>query len=173
MDMKKKTNIVLIGMPAAGKSTIGVLLAKKLGLSFMDTDLVIQAREKKLLSEIIAQRGIDHFLELEEHCLCSLGVTDSVIATGGSAVYSGRAMAALGKNGVIVYLETELDALEKRLSSLDSRGVIRSRGQSIADLFHERIPLYQKYADATVPCGSMTPDQVLSALMNIKQIAKG
>lgn len=173
MDMKKKTNIVLIGMPAAGKSTIGVLLAKHLGLSFMDTDLVIQAREKKLLPEIIALGGIDRFLEMEECCLCSLGVTDSVIATGGSAVYSGRAMAALGGTGVLVYLETELDALEKRLSSLDSRGVVRSRGQSVADLYRERTPLYRKYADVTVPCGSLTPDQVLSALMNIKQIAKG
>ncbi len=173
MDIKKKTNIVLIGMPAAGKSTIGVLLAKKLGLSFVDTDLVIQAREKKLLPEIIAEQGIDRFLALEERCLCSLGVTDSVIATGGSAVYSDRAMAALGRTGVLVYLETGLDALEKRLSSLDSRGVVRSKGQSVADIYRGRIPLYQKYADVTVSCDSMTPDQVLSALMNIKQIARG
>ena len=173
MDVKKKTNIVLIGMPAVGKSTIGILLAKQKGLSFVDTDVLIQAREGKLLSEIITQRGIDGFMALEQEYLCSLNIKDSVIATGGSAVYSSRGMASLAQKGVMVYLEIELYVLVKRLSSLDARGVIRAPNQGITSLYLERTPLYKKYADIVVPCGSMGPDQVLSAMLAFNELPGG
>ncbi len=170
--MDKKTNIVLIGMPAVGKSTVGILLAKRTGLSFLDTDILIQAGEGKLLSEIIEERGVKGFMALEQEYLCSVTVKDHVIATGGSAVYSGRGMEHLSKNGMVAYLETGLEHLKKRLSSLDSRGVIRSPGQDISALYHERTPLYDRYADLTVQCGSMTPDKVLSAMMTFNELPR-
>jgi shikimate kinase len=170
--MDKKTNIVLIGMPAVGKSTVGILLAKKTGLSFLDTDILIQTGEGKLLSEIIEERGCKGFMALEQEYLCSVGVTGHVIATGGSAVYSGQGMEHLAKNGVVAYLETGLDHLKKRLSSLDSRGVIRGPGQDISALYHERTPLYERYANLTVQCGSMTPDKVLSAMMTFNELPR-
>jgi len=169
--MDKKTNIVLIGMPAVGKSTVGILFAKRTGLSFLDTDILIQTGEGKLLSEIIVEKGVKGFMALEQRYLCSLNLTGHVIATGGSAVYSSQGMEFLARKGIVVYLETGLDHLRKRISSLDSRGVIRSPGQDIADLYFERTPLYKKFADLTVQCGSMTPDQVLSAMMTLNKLS--
>lgn len=162
--MKKKTNIVLTGMPAVGKSTVGILLAKQTGTGFLDTDILIQTQEGKTLAEIIAEKGVLQFLQIEESYLNSIDLEHHVIATGGSAVYSETAMKHLAENGIIVYLEIGLDVLNRRLSSLDSRGVIRSPGQDIESLYFERTPLYNRYADLRIPCGSGTPQQVLSLL---------
>lgn len=148
-----KRNIVLIGMPGAGKSTIGVVLAKKLGNRFVDSDLVIQEREKLLLHEIIEARGIDGFLEVENRVNASLGCENAVIATGGSAVYCREAMEKLGKGGVICYLKLSYEAVKKRLGDLKERGVALREGQTLLDLYEERTPLYERYADVTIDCG--------------------
>ncbi len=160
-----KTNIVLIGMPAVGKSTVGILLAKETGYNFIDTDVVIQSGENKTLSQIIADIGKKQFLILEENYLLSVNCRKYVIATGGSAVYSMKSMEHLADNGVIIYLKIGLEDLENRLSALDSRGVIRSPGQDITSLYRERTPLYEKFADIKIECNCLTPDQVLSKIL--------
>ncbi|MFH1154084.1 MAG: shikimate kinase [Pseudomonadota bacterium] len=160
-----KKNIILIGMPAVGKSTVGILLAKEIGFGFMDTDILIQTSEGKTLPEIIAGSGVKQFLALEEKYLTDLDLEGHVIATGGSAIYSRKSMETLALNGIIIYLEISLDFLNDRLSSLDSRGVIRAPGQSVESLYFERTPLYNTYADLKIPCGSMPPDQVMSRIL--------
>lgn len=147
-----KTNIVLIGMPGVGKSTVGVILAKVTGRHFLDTDLVIQAQTGKLLSEIIAERGAGGFIDLENDCIARVRTMNSVIATGGSAVYGRDAMAALSRDGVIVYLKASFDLLDSRLSDIRGRGVVSHPGQTLRDIYDERTPLYEKYADITVDC---------------------
>mgnify|MGYP001861080584 FL=1 len=139
-------NIVLIGMPGSGKSTIGVVLAKVLGYRFVDTDLVIQEQEGKLLQEIIAERGNDGFLALENEVNSRLDVSRSVIATGGSVIYGQEAMEHLRKNGWVVYLKLDYEDLKKRLGNLRCRGVVLREGQTLKDLYRERIPFYEKYA---------------------------
>ncbi len=161
----EKKNIVLIGMPAVGKSTLGILLAKKLCSGFFDTDILIQTGEGKTLPEIIETGGVQRFLSLEENYLMGLNLTNHVIATGGSAVYSRRAMMHLSTRGYVVYLEIGLDHLKKRLSSLDKRGVVRTPGQDIDSLYFERTPLYNRYSDLEIQCGSLPPDQVLATLL--------
>ncbi len=163
--MVNKNNIVLIGMPAVGKSTIGILLAKKTGYDFIDTDILIQSREKKTLVQLISDIGVEQFLELEQNYLLSLNCTKHVIATGGSAVYSAESMKHLAENGLMVYLEIGLGDLRKRLSALDSRGVIRAPGQDITSLYRERTPLYEKFADFKIKCGGLTPDRVLTEII--------
>jgi shikimate kinase len=160
-----KKNLVLIGMPAVGKSTVGILLAKKIGFGFMDTDILIQTREEKTLAEIIAGSGVPNFLAIEEKHLTSLNLTGHVIATGGSAVYSQKSMENLARNSIIIYLEIGLDFLKNRLSSLDSRGVIRAPGQSVDSLYFERTPLYNAYADLRIACGSLLPEQVTTLIL--------
>ena len=149
-----KSNIVLIGMPGVGKSTVGVILAKLVGKRFCDTDLVIQSQTGRLLSEIIAEQGAEGFIEVENDCIAALDVQDSVIATGGSAVYGSEAMSALSQNGVIVYLRASYELLESRLSDIRGRGVVTKPGQTLFDIYRERCPLYEKYADLTVDCDS-------------------
>ena len=144
-------NVCLIGMPGVGKSTVGVILAKKLGCDYVDADLVIQRREKRLLSRIIDEDGIDGFLRIEnEVCTMLADTEDAVIATGGSAVYGREAMERFRENGTVVYLEASLPTLQKRLSDLKGRGVVLREGQTLEDLYRERIPLYEQYADITV-----------------------
>ncbi len=164
--MDKNKNIVLIGMPASGKSTIGVLLAKRTGLDFVDLDIVIQTGERKTLAEIIAEKDIQGFLKTEEEYLVKADYSGHVIAPGGSAVYSDKGIISLKKTSMIIYLQLSLKYLEERLSSLDARGVVRSPGQDIKALFNERRPLYEKYADIIVECDGLTPDQIVSKLMN-------
>ncbi len=164
--MENKKNIVLTGMPAVGKSTIGILLAKAAGYNFIDTDILIQSGENKTLAEIIKDIGIKRFLMLEQDYLLSVNCVGHVIATGGSAVYSVKSMEHLADNGVVIYLEIGLDDLKKRLSSLDSRGVIRTPGQDITSLYSERTPLYEKFADIRIQCNCLTPDEVLSKILD-------
>ena len=145
-----KNNIVLIGMPGVGKSTIGVILAKILGYQFIDADLVIQQQHGMLLKEIIAQRGVDGFIQVENDVNKSLNPNGAVIATGGSVVYGTEAMEHLKEIATVIYLELELPALRRRLGNLKHRGVVLRDGQTLRDLYNERVPLYEKYADITV-----------------------
>ena len=143
-------NVVLIGMPGSGKSTIGVVLAKILGYEFLDSDLVIQKREKRRLSEIIAAEGSEGFLKIENDVNCSLNPERTVIATGGSVIYGAEAMEHLSKIGTIIYLKLEYKNLARRLGNLKNRGVVMKDGQTLLDLYNERIPLYEKYAHITI-----------------------
>ncbi len=143
-------NIVLIGMPGCGKSTVGVVLAKVMGMHFCDTDIVLQQREGRRLQDIINSDGNDAFLACESAALCELDVQDTVIATGGSAIYSDAAMRALKRGGVVVYLKVSEGEIERRLADFAARGVAIKDGMTVADLYNERIPLYEKYADITV-----------------------
>ncbi|WP_303825789.1 shikimate kinase [Ruminococcus flavefaciens] len=143
-------NIVLIGMPAVGKSTVGVILAKLLGYRFIDTDLVIQEKEGTLLKNIISERGIDGFIETENKIISGLKAKKSVISTGGSVIYGTEAMKNLGENGTIVYLKLDYSKLKYRLGNIKNRGVVIRDGQSLSSLYKERVPLYEKYADVII-----------------------
>ena len=143
-------NITLIGMPGAGKSTIGVVLAKVLGYQFLDSDLLIQKQEKRRLSEIIEEEGYIGFQEVENRVNASIEAENTVIATGGSVVYCEEAMEHLKSIGTVVYLKLSLNALSKRLGNLKGRGVLLREGQTLTDLYEERTPLYEKYADIVI-----------------------
>lgn len=145
-----KSNITLIGMPASGKSTVGVLLAKRLGYSFVDADIVIQEKTGKLLKEIIAEQGTDGFLKVEEEVNSELNVQRSVIAPGGSVIYGPKAMEHLKEISVVVYLKLSYEDVKMRLGDLKDRGVALKDGMTLKDLYDERIPLYEKYADITI-----------------------
>ncbi len=145
-------NIVLIGMPGCGKSTVGVLLAKSLGYDFLDTDLLIQRRAGCRLQEIIDEQGMSSFLAAEEDVLCSVDVRGTVIATGGSAVYSERGMRRLTEHGVTVWLRADLSTLEARLGDFAARGIAGANANNLAAIFAEREPLYAHYAQITVNC---------------------
>ncbi len=145
-------NIVLIGMPGAGKSTVGVILAKALGRTFIDTDIVIQENAGRLLQEIIDREGPGAFLKIEEKTILSLHCHNSVIATGGSVVFSQKAMESLKKEGVVIYLAISFEEMEERLRNITTRGIVLFSGESLSDMYHERVPLYEKYADITVDC---------------------
>ena len=146
------SNVILIGMPGVGKSTVGVVLAKKLGYSFTDSDLVIQQETGKLLHQLIEEKGEAGFLMLENEINASLSMDHHVIATGGSAVYGKEAMAHLRKTGCMVYLKLPYKELKERLGDLRERGVVLKEGFTLYDLFEEGSPLYEKYADITVDC---------------------
>ena len=141
------TNIVLIGMPGCGKSTVGVLLAKAVGKAFIDTDVVLQAKEGNKLQPIIEEIGIDAFLAKEQEAILSLDCDHTVIATGGSVVYGADAMKHLHKKGIVVYIKLPYSVIKKRLSNLATRGVTLKAGQTLFDLYSERIPLYESSAD--------------------------
>lgn len=143
-------NITLIGMPGAGKSTIGVVLAKVLGYQFLDSDLLIQKQEKRRLSEIIEEEGHKGFKDVENRVNASIEAENTVIATGGSVVYCEEAMEHLKSIGTVVYLKLSLNALSKRLGNLKGRGVLLREGQNLTDLYEERTPLYEKYADIVI-----------------------
>ncbi len=143
-------NIILVGLPSCGKSTVGVLLAKNLGYRFVDSDLIIQERTGKLLHELIEERGIDGFLQLENDINASLSCDRAVISTGGSAIYGKEAMAHLKQNGLVVYLKIDFDTLTERLGDYVHRGVVLPEGYTLLDLYRERTRLYERYADLTV-----------------------
>jgi shikimate kinase len=145
-------NIILIGMPSAGKSTVGVILAKTLGMNFIDTDITIQEKSKRLLQEIIDTDGPDAFKTIEEETILSLHSHHTVIATGGSAVFSKRAMEHLTQYGVVVYLKISFDEMEKRLRNITTRGIVLTRDETLYEMYNERVPLYEKYAGITIDC---------------------
>ena len=165
-----KSNIILIGMPAAGKSTIGVLLAKTLLKSFTDTDLTIQSKYGCGLCDIIEKEGTDAFLKIENDIICSQEYCSSVVATGGSAVYGEDAIMHLSKNGVIVYLDISLDEIKKRIGNITTRGVAMKNGTTLEELYQERLPLYNKYADIAINCEGKTAEEIVEKI--VKEISR-
>ncbi|PIE70641.1 MAG: shikimate kinase [Deltaproteobacteria bacterium] len=161
------SNIILIGMPAAGKSTVGILLAKRLGMGFMDTDVTLQAETGKKLSEIISEKGMDAFLRIESAHVSGLSCTHHIIATGGSVVYSDAAMTHLKSDGFVIHLSITRSALHRRIGDIERRGVVITPGLTIDALYQQRAPLYKRYADITVDCSSGTADQVTETLIHM------
>ena len=159
------SNIVLIGMPGCGKSTVGVILAKTLGIGFVDTDLIIQQREKRLLQNIIDTDGIEKFLDCEAEAVMSLDCDNCVIATGGSVIFREEAIDHLKRNGKIFYLNVSLDEIKKRLDNISTRGVAASKNQTIDDIFNERSPLYQKYADCILDLKDSSAEQTVEKIV--------
>lgn len=159
-------NIVLIGMPGVGKSTVGVILAKLLGYRFIDTDIIIQEQEKKLLKEIIAEKGINGFIQTENLILSRLKAEKAVIATGGSVVYGDDAMKNLSKNGVVVYLKLDYGKLKYRLGNIKNRGVVIKDGQSLSGLYKERIPLYEKYSDIIIDENGCNVEKTINKIID-------
>lgn len=161
-------NVILIGMPASGKSTLGVTLAKYLCYDYMDTDLVIQKKTGKKLSQLIEELGAEGFLDLEGEIIASLPDTEygTVISTGGSAVYREAAMLRLRELGTVIYLQVDLAVLEKRIHRLEERGVVNSGGKSFSELYAERAPLYEKYSDVTVREGRQSKSEVCEVILN-------
>ncbi len=158
-------NIVLIGMPGAGKSTVGVLLAKSMLMNFCDTDLLIQNSTGESLCDTIKKRGIDAFIQLEDEIIYNNEFNNSVIATGGSAVYGERAMKKLKEKGKIVYLKVTPEELNKRVNNIHTRGIAMKEGTTLAELYEERAPLYEKYADVTVVCDGITPEECVDLII--------
>jgi shikimate kinase len=152
-------------MCGVGKSTVGVLLAKALGRHFIDTDVHIQALEHKSLQQLIDNLGPDAFCRIEQNHILSLDTGNAVIATGGSAVYSPRAMNHLAKNGVIVHLDLDYPTIEHRIRNLYTRGVVMAPGQTLRTLHHQRQPLYQKYAHLTVDCAGKNHEQIVEEII--------
>ena len=162
-----KSNITLIGMPSAGKSTIGVLLAKRLGYSFVDADILIQEKEGRLLKEIIAQEGMDGFLQVENRVNASIQVSRSVIAPGGSVIYGKEAMEHLKEISTVVYLKMSYEELERRIGDVVDRGVALKEGMTLRDLYDERTVYYERYADLTIDEEGMTPGQTVDLLRSM------
>lgn len=144
-------NIILVGMPGCGKSTIGVVLAKTLGMGFVDTDLIIQNREARLLQDIIDKDGLDAFLDKERDAILTVECENSVISTGGSAVFREESMLHLKENGIVIYIDVDPETLIKRISNIKTRGIVSKKDESIYDIYFERFPLYKKYADCVLP----------------------
>lgn len=162
--MEQKTNIVLIGMPGVGKSTIGVILAKMLGYKFLDADLLIQEQEGKLLREIIEEKGTDGFIQVENRVNASIEAKRAIIATGGSVVYGEEAMEHLKEIGTVVYLKVSYAVLEKRLADIKGRGVVLKEGQTLKTLYEERSKLYEQYADMEVSEEGLNVEQTVEKL---------
>lgn len=162
---RMRNNVILIGMPGSGKSTIGVVLAKLLCYQFVDMDLVIQEQEKRLLREIIADEGNDGFMEIENRVNAEFEAEHTVIAPGGSVIYGTEAMEHLKEIGIVVYLKLSYENLEKRLGDLKARGVVLKEGYTLRTLYDERTPLYEKYADIVMDEGNM---DLISTVNSIK-----
>lgn len=161
-----KDNIVLIGMPGVGKSTVGVILAKVLGYQFIDADLVIQQQEGRLLHEIIEEEGTEGFIQVENRVNASLSASHAIIATGGSVVYGKEAMEHLREIGTVVYLEVSFPVLEKRLADIKGRGVVLKEGQNLYDLYLERTPLYESYADIRISETGLDIEQTVEQIVS-------
>lgn len=159
-------NIVLIGMPGVGKSTVGVVLAKVLGYQFIDADLLIQKKMNMVLSEIIKKEGTDGFMKIENDVNASIEADRTVIATGGSVVYCEEAMEHLKSIGTVIYLKLSLESLSKRLGNLVGRGVVLKKGQTLEHLYEERTPLYEKYADLTIDEENQELEDTLQTILN-------
>ncbi|MBR6383418.1 MAG: shikimate kinase [Lachnospiraceae bacterium] len=162
----EKTNIVLIGMPASGKSTVGVILAKVLGKKFIDTDLVIQLREDALLADIIKEKGVEGFMKCEEEAILSVDENNTVIATGGSAVYGEKAMEHLKENGIVIYLKVGKEELFKRLKNIKERGVVLKQGETLEEMYDNRSILYEKYADIVIKERDSTIEETIEKIQN-------
>ena len=157
-------NIVLIGMPGAGKSTVGVVLAKHEGFGFLDSDLVIQEKTGLLLHEIISREGDEGFRQVENRVNASLRVRHTVIATGGSVIYGREAMQHLRRIGTVVYLKLSCPSIAERLGDLKERGVTLKEGQTLLQLYDERVPLYERYADITIDCEEKSIREIVAEI---------
>lgn len=160
-----KENIILIGMPGSGKSTCGVLAAKALLKNFFDTDLLFQGLEEKRLQDIIDDDGIEYFLSAEERAILSLDINATVVATGGSVVYSDKSMEHLKKSGKIIYLHLSYDTMVDRIKNITTRGVVVKEGDSLEDMYNERLPMYQKWADVVINCNNNTVEQTVEKIV--------
>ena len=159
-----KNNVILTGMPGSGKSTVGVILAKELCLKFLDVDVLMQTGENMTLQEIIDRRGLEEFLALEETYTLQLTVDNTVIAPGGSVVLSDQAMNALGKNGIIVFLDVPLETIKRRID-IYTRGIVKQSGEAIEDVWRKRAPLYRSCADYTVACGTLSQTEIVNDIV--------
>jgi len=164
--IQTRSNLILIGMPGAGKSTVGVILAKQTSRDFVDTDMLIQTSQERTLQNIVDVNGYAVLRKIEEDVLLGLSVQNCVIATGGSAVYSDRAMAHLKSDGLVIFLDVDLPTLESRIHDFLTRGLAKRPDQDLADLFHERLTLYTKYADITIKCAGLTQGEVCARIIN-------
>ena len=160
-------NLTLIGMPGAGKSTVGVLLAKRIGYAFVDTDLLIQTGEDRYLQQIIQKQGMEGFCDLEAGYIMNLKIRRTVVATGGSVIYRPHAMAHLQSLGHLIFLDIELETLRQRLGDLDARGVVVAPGQTIESLYAERHPLYCQYGQLRLGCTGCTPEQMVNRIIAV------
>ncbi len=163
--MKRPSNIVLVGMPGSGKSTVGIILAKQMRRHFVDTDVLLQVSAGRSLQEIVDHDGYMALREIEERVLLAIACRDHVIATGGSAVYSRRAMDHLRADGVVVFLHVDVTTLTSRINDFETRGLAKDRDQSLDDLFAERLPLYTSYADVTIDCLGLTHEETSAAII--------
>jgi shikimate kinase len=159
-------NIILIGMPGAGKSTVGVILAKTLGMNFIDTDIVLQENTGRMLQEIINTEGIDAFLQAEESVIVSLNGENTIIATGGSVVFSEKSMQYLKKQGIIIYLSLSYEEMARRIRNITTRGIVLAADQSLLDLYNQRLPLYEKYADRTIDCSDRDVEKIVENILH-------
>ena len=164
--MLENRNVVLIGMPGVGKTTVGVLLAERLGFNFLDSDITIQTREKRRLQVIIDTDGLAAFRRIEERAIVSISVDATVIATGGSVVYSTKAVQHLKAGGTICHLDADPQCLQSRIDDLNQRGIAMAPGQSLASLYTERLPLYTLYADFAIDVKHMSPGQVVKSIID-------
>lgn len=158
-------NIIFIGMPAVGKSTIGVVAAKRLGYKFLDTDILIQEREGKLLREIIEEKGTEGFLEVEDAVNAGVDAEHTVISPGGSVIYCKNAMKHYKKIGTVVYLKVSYDTISKRLGNAKNRGVVLREGQSLFDLYQERTALFEQYADITICEDGLSLEETIAEVL--------
>jgi len=158
-------NIVLIGMPGSGKSTLGVILAKTLGVEFIDTDILIQKTKGRLLQDMIEQDGITAFLDIERDTILSLNVTNTVVATGGSAVLREQSMQHLKNNGVIVWLSLPCSIIERRVNNITTRGIAAKKGEDIRDIYRARQPFYEKYCDIEIDCKGNSVEKNVSLIL--------
>ena len=165
--MDKKTNIVLIGMPGSGKSTVGRILSKRTGMSQVDTDVLIERSENMKLQDIIDKKGLERFAQIEEAVLLELDLKNYIVSTGGSAVYYPKAMEHLKESSTIVYLKTPLSKLLRNIRNMDSRGISVKPGQTFEDLYNERCPLYEKYADVTVSTEELIPPSIAARIQEL------
>jgi len=171
MKTENKSNIVLIGMPGAGKSTVGVILAKHTSYDFIDSDVLIQTQENRSLQQIVDEDGYMALRKIEETILLSINCTNHVIATGGSAVYSPAAMNHLKTNGFVIFLHTDFEVLQKRITDFETRGIARDPDQTFAHLYKERQVLYKKYSDLTIDCADKTQEdtsKLICSWLNIQ-----
>lgn len=161
---KEKNNLILIGMPGAGKSTVGVVLAKRLGYRFLDSDILIQDKEGMLLHEIIKEKGVEGFWQVEEDTNASIQTDKTVVATGGSVIYGKKAMEHLQSIGTVIYLQLSLKEISDRLGNLNERGVTLREGQDLKSLYEERTPMYEKYADVTIDCEGLSIREIVERI---------
>lgn len=160
-------NIILTGMPGCGKSTIGVILAKTLGMNFVDTDLIIQQREGRLLQDIIDSDGLPKFLDIEKDAILSRNYENSIVSTGGSAVFREQSMNFLKSDGIVIFIDVAPEVLKKRISNITTRGIAARKGDSIDDIYNERLPLYEKYADFTLKISNESVEASVERMIEI------